>query len=99
MIIETRIDETVGGTVSKELDDQSRRGGGTATASIHGDNTVAAGRAVTRSKVKQSYESLSNTVRIKNTLVITARQRALTEEMALPAIEQRLERIIPEILP
>ncbi|MBA4684470.1 MAG: glycine zipper 2TM domain-containing protein [Planctomycetes bacterium] len=99
MIIETRIDETVGGTVSKELDDQSRRGGGTATASIHGDNTVAAGGAVTRSKVKQSYESLSNTVRIKNTLVITARQRALTEEMALPAIEQRLERIIPEILP
>ena len=99
MIIETRIDETVGGTVSKELDDQSRRGGGTATASIHGDNTVAAGRAVTRSKVKQSYESLSNTVRIKNTLVITARQRALTEKMALPAIEQRLERIIPEILP
>ena len=96
MIIETRIDETVGGTVSKELDDQSRRGGGTATASIHGDNTVAAGGAVTRSKVKQSYESLSNTVRIKNTLVITARQRALTEEMALPAIEQRLERIIPE---
>ncbi len=99
MIIETRIDETVGGTVSKELNDQSRRGGGTGTAGLHGDNTVAAGAATTRSKIKQSYESLSNTVRIKNTLVITARQRALTEEAALPAIEQRLERIIPEILP
>ena len=65
MIIETRIDETVGGTVSKELNDQSRRGGGTATAALHGDNTVSAGAATTRSKVKQSYESLSNTVRIK----------------------------------
>jgi hypothetical protein len=38
-------------------------------------------------------------VRIKNTLVITARQIQLTEENALPAIEERLERIIPEILP
>jgi hypothetical protein len=99
MIIETRIDETVGGTVSKELKDNSRKAGGSGTAGLHGDNTITAGSDVNKTRIQQSYETLSSTVRIKNTLMITARQRALTEEIALPAVEQRLERIIPEILP
>ncbi|NCG00055.1 MAG: hypothetical protein GWP39_11150 [Planctomycetia bacterium] len=47
----------------------------------------------------QVYAAERTKVRIKNTLVITARQIQLTEAEALLAIEERFERIIIEILP
>jgi D-3-phosphoglycerate dehydrogenase len=60
---------------------------------------IVAGAEGNRTRRNQVYAAERTKVRIKNTLVITARQIQLTEENALPAIEERLERIIPEILP
>jgi len=99
MIVETRIDEAVGGVVKTELTDRSRKAAGTGAVTAIGGSGVVAGAEVNRTRRNQAYSAERNKVRIKNTLVITARQIQLTEENALPAIEERLERIIPEILP
>ncbi|MGE4620236.1 MAG: complement resistance protein TraT [Planctomycetota bacterium] len=99
MIVETRIDEAVEGTVKTELNDRSKKGAVTGAASAIGASGVVAGAEGNRTRRNQQYSTERNKVRIKNTLVITARQIQLTEAVALPAIETRLERIIPEILP
>ena len=99
MIIETRIDEAVGGVVKTELNDRSKKAAGTGAISAIGNAGVVAGGESNRTRRNQVYATERNKVRIKNTLVITARQIQLTEANALPAIETRLERIIPEILP
>lgn len=99
MIIETRIDETVDGTVNKSLDDRSRRGSVAGSGTAAGQGGFVVGADGTRTRRTQEYDATSNKVRIKNTLVITARQVGLQEIDALPAVEERLERIIPEILP
>ena len=99
MIVETRIDEAVGGVVKTELYDRSKKAAGTGAVSAIGNAGVVAGGEGNRTRRNQAYATERNKVRIKNTLVITARQIQLTEENALPAIETRLERIIPEILP
>ena len=99
MIIETRIDEAVGGVVKTELTDRSKKAAGTGAVTAIGGSGVVAGAEVNRTRRNQVYAAERTKVRIKNTLVITARQVQLTEADALPAIETRLERIIPEILP
>lgn len=99
MIVETRIDEAVEGTVKNELNDRSKKGAVTGAVSAIGSSGVVAGAESNRTRRSQKYSTERNKVRIKNTLVITARQVQLTEAVALPAIETRLERIIPEILP
>ena len=99
MIIETRIDEAVGGIVKTELDDRSKKGSVAGSITAIGSAGIVAGAEGNRTRRNQVYAAERTKVRIKNTLVITARQIQLTEENALPAIEERLERIIPEILP
>ena len=99
MIIETRIDETVDGTVTTTLADKSRRGSVAGAGTAAGQGGFVVGADGNRTRRTQKYDAESNKVRIKNTLVITARQVGLQEAKALPAVEARLERIIPEILP
>ena len=99
MIIETRIDEAVSGVVKTEFDDRSRKGAVAGAVTAIGGSGIVAGAEGNRTRRNQVYAAERTKVRIKNTLVITARQVQLTEADALPAIEERLERIIPEILP
>jgi hypothetical protein len=99
MIIETRIDEAVSGVVKTEFDDRSKKGAVAGAVTAIGSAGIVAGAEGNRTRRNQVYAAERTKVRIKNTLVITARQVQLTEADALPAIEERLERIIPEILP
>ena len=99
MIIETRIDEAAGGIVKTEFDDRSKKGAVAGAISAIGGSGIVAGAEGNRTRRNQVYAAERTKVRIKNTLVITAQQIQLTEQNALTAIEQRLERIIPEILP
>ncbi len=99
MIIETRIDEAVSGVVKTEFDDRSKKGAVAGAVTAIGGSGIVAGAEGNRTRRNQVYAAERTKVRIKNTLVITARQVQLTEADALPAIETRLERIIPEILP